>query len=354
MVIMKKYLQWSFILSLACIYGETGHADECSNESRCCKPCTAVFLSSPSYSFEIHGSALYMQPTGSNLHYAAEAIPIPVPSPDWNIFSIDTDYHFGFDVGIAGICHCSNTNLMLNWEHFHSKDSASKQVSSQNMIGPFFEIGPDASAYTKAHGRVTYHFDEVDLDYGVFLQLGERLHMNWFGGVSFARIKQTLFSKYSNVENTIVRSIKVPSTFLGAGPKFGVNFCYLFGKGFHLVGETGASLLVGPQKNHTNYSALSPFLPSIGITPPNNQRTHVQKGTQVVPGFEGKLGLAYAYTFCNDVMLKFEAGYATQVYINAIRSIDMGSEVVTPPVLPDTVGVFARTFQTNLSNFALA
>jgi hypothetical protein len=40
-----------------------------------------VFLSHPFYSFEIQGSALLLQPTGSALHYAAEAIPFPLPSP---------------------------------------------------------------------------------------------------------------------------------------------------------------------------------------------------------------------------------------------------------------------------------
>jgi hypothetical protein len=313
-----------------------------------------VFLSHPCHTFEMFGSALLLQPTGSHLHYAAEAVPLPAPSPNWKIHQIDTDYHFGFDVGVRGIFHSTNSDLTLNWEHFHSTDSASKRVSSTNMIGPFFEIGPDASPYKKARGKAIFHFDEVNLDYGILINFGDRLKTTLYSGVSFAYIHQTLFSKFSNFGGTIVRTIKVPSTFHGAGPQLGLDFAYRIVKGFHFVGEAAASLLVGRQKNHTTFKADSPALAPLGITPPNKQKTNVHKKTQVVPGLEGKLGLSYVFTYCEHFMIKLEAGYQAQIYINAIQSIDMGSEVVTPPVVPDTVGVFARTFEQTLSNFALA
>lgn len=313
-----------------------------------------IFLAHPCHTFELYGTALLLQPTGNHQHYAAEAFPLPAPSPHWQIHDVSTDYHFGFDVGFRGIIHSTNTNITLNWEHFHSTDSASKKVASTDMIGPFFEIGPDASPYKKAHGKVTFHFDEANLDYGILINFGDRLKTNLYSGVSFAYIKQTLSSKYSNFEGTVARTIKVPSTFIGAGPQVGLDFAYRIVKGFHFVGEAAASLLVGTQKNHTAYTARSPALEPLGISPPNRQKTNVHNKTQVVPGLEGKLGLSYVFAYCDHFMIKLEAGYQAQVYINAIQSIDMGSEVVTPPVVPDTVGVFARTFEQTLSNFALA
>lgn len=353
---MKTYplLSSALLLASANIYADSACTAPNECVEACPSPCASVLLSTPVHSFEIHAEALYLQPTGSNLHYAAEAIPLPLPSPSWKIHGIDTDYHFGFDVGIRGIFHCANAHLTLDWTHFRSSDSASKQVSSSNMIGPFFEIGPDASAYKKAHGKATFHFDEVDLDYGVFVNIGDRLETNFYSGIGFTCIKQSLHSKFSNFEGTIVRTIKVPSTFSGAGPQLGMNFSYRIANGFHFTGGTTGSLFVGPQKNHTSYEALSPALAPLGITPPNQQSTHVRKKTQVVPGFEGKLGLAYSYVFCNDSMINIEVGYDARVYINAIQSIDIGSEVNTPPVVPDIIGVFARTFRGTLSNFALA
>jgi hypothetical protein len=295
-----------------------------------------------------------LQPSGSDLHYAAEANPLPILTPNWKIHDIKTDYHWGFDIGVKGLFHCTNTNLKANWEHFHSTDSSSKTVPSSKMIGPFFEIGPDAEPYKKAHGKVTFHFDEANLDYGICVNFGDRLEANLFGGVSFALIKQKIFSKFSNLDGTIVRTISVPSTYFGAGPQLGLDFSYRIVKGFHFTGNAAAALLVGTQKNHTSFTAVSPALATLGASSPNDQRTHTHKKNQLVPGLEGKLGLSYVFTFCSGTMLSLEAGYQAQVYINAIRSVDIGSEVITPPVAPDTVGVYARTFEAHVSNFALA
>jgi hypothetical protein len=313
-----------------------------------------VFLSAPLHTFEVHGTALYMQPTGSNLNYAAEAVPFPVLSPDWKIHEIESEYHFGFDVGFMGVFHCTNTTLSLNWEHFHSSDSSSKTVASTNMIGPFFEIGPDATPYKKAKGRATFHFDEVNLDYGLSIHFGDRLKSHLYGGVSFVRIEQTRSSHFSNLSGTIHRTIHIPSTFTGTGPQIGTDFAYRIVKGFNLTGQAAISLFVGTQKNHTDYKTSSPTLAAAGGPLPNHQKTQVHKKTQVVPGLEGSLGLSYVFTFCKEKMLKLEAGYKAQVYINAIQSIDMGSEVVTPPLVLSTTGVYARTFEQSLSNFALA
>ena len=314
----------------------------------------SVFLAPPCYSFEVQATALLLQPTGSNLHYAAEAIPLPTVSPNWNIYEISTDYHFGFDVGAGAILSHANTNLTANWEHFHSSDSASKQVSSENMIGPFFEIGPDALPYKKAHGKVSFHFDAINVDYGIFVHFGDRLTTNLYSGLSYGSIKQTVTSKYSDLEETIHRTIKVPSTYWGVGPQLGLDFSYCIVEGFQFTGGLASSFLVGTQKNHTNYSSVSPALAGLGAASPNNQRTHVHKKTQMVPELAGNLGLSYSSSCCNCVVVTVEAGYQAQVYFNAIQSVNIGSEVVTPPVAPDTVGVYARTFELATSDFSLA
>jgi len=59
-------------------------------------PHVNVFLSSPEYTFEIEGAALFLQPTSSNMHYLARANPLPVPTPNWIIDDIDTKYRPAF------------------------------------------------------------------------------------------------------------------------------------------------------------------------------------------------------------------------------------------------------------------
>ena len=307
---MKYALQFGIVLPLilsAQISADSENGDLCSQRMACPTACD-VFLAAPCYSFSVTGAALLLQPTGGNLHYAAEAFPLPLYSPNWKIHKISPDYHFGFEVGIESIFSCSNTNLMLNWEHFNSKDTASKTVDPSDMIGPFFEIGPDASAYKQAHGKSTCDFDLVNLDYGIFLNLGKRLKTNLFSGVSYGYIKQTLFSRFASLDETVVRTIKVPSTFRGAGPELGLDLSYRIADGFHFTGGGIVSLLVGTQKNHTNFTAISPGLAAIGAPSPNDQKTQVRSNTQVVPGIQGNLGLSYSATFCDCYMLKIRGG----------------------------------------------
>lgn len=324
-----------------------------------------VRLESPQYSFEVSFNALIMQPYANNLDYGAEAIPFnygdaqAAVSPSWIIPELKPSYHFGFDIGIAGIFHGVDAGLMLNWERYHSpNDSNTTTVSSSNyMIGPFFEIGPDASPYKVAKGTAKFHFDEVNLDYGTFVHFGDHLCMNLFSGVSFARIKQYYFTRFSNVDDTIVRTIDVPSKFTGAGPQFGFDCTYKIVQGFQLVGQARASLYVGTFKNNTTFSTTSNALVVLGDENPNIQTTSVKNKMGIVPGFEGKLGLAYEFLFNEHYMIKLAAGYQAQIYINAIRSIDMGSEVALGDigsVGSSVIGVYARTFKRTVSDFSLA
>ena len=324
-----------------------------------------VSLESPNYSFEASFTALFLQPYANNLDYSAEALPFnygdsqPAVSPSWVIPEINPDYHFGFDVGIAGIFHEANSCLMLNWERYHSSDDSNMTTvsSSNNMIGPFFEIGPDASPYKIAKGTTNFKFDEVNLNYGTFVKFGSLLSMNLFSGVSFSQIKQNYLTRFSNLEDSIIRTINVPSKFTGAGPQFGFDFNYTIVQGFQFVGNARASLFVGTFKNNTTFTTTSNALVILGDENPNIQSTSVKNKMGIVPGFEGKLGLAYEFLFSNNYMIKFAAGYQAQIYINSIRSINMGSEVALGSigsVGSSVIGVYARTFKRTVSDFSMA
>jgi hypothetical protein len=340
-------------------------AEKTSKKPEAAPPPPLVTLGNSNYHFEASFTALVMQPYANNLDYAAEALPFnygntyPAVSPSWVIPEISTDYHFGFDAKIVGMIHSANSSLMLNWERYHSpNDSSSLTVNStNNMVGTFFEIGPDASVYKKGTGTVSFHFDEVNLDYGTFVQFGRLLRMNLFAGAGYARLVQNRFTTISDLPGTVIRTLSVPAKFQGAGPQLGFDFGYTIVKGLQFVGNTRASLFVGTFKNSTRYTTQSAALASTGNQNPNVQTTTVYNKGGVVPGFEGKLGLAYEVSYCGNYMIKLEAGYQAQVYVNAIRSTDMGSEVALAAagsVGSSTFGVYARTFDRTVSDFALA
>jgi len=324
-----------------------------------------VVLESPKNDISVRFDALVMQPYANNLDYAAEALPFdyginrPITSPSWVIPDITTGYHFGFVVGLVGILHDTNSNIMLNWERYHSPDdTGSLSVpSASDMIGPFFEIGPDASPYKMAKGTVSFDFDQVNLDYGTFVRFGSQLNMNLYSGVSFARIKENRYTRFSNTEDTVIRTLTVPSTFTGAGPQIGFDSTYKIVKGFQFIANASASLFVGTFKNNTTFTTQSSTIERIGDQNPNTQSTTVDNKMGIVPGLDGTLGLAYDFTFSDHYEFKIEAGYRAQLFINAIRSIDMGSEVALGPIGSigsAEVGVYARTFERTISDFALA
>jgi hypothetical protein len=319
----------------------------------------------PDFTYEMNLTGLALQPFANNLDYAAEAVPFaygnaqPAVSPSWVIPEIDTDYHFGFDVKFLGVFREAASSLMVNWEWYHSpNDTASFSVPLDSyMIGPFFEIGPDASLFKISKGKVNFRFDEVNIDYGTYVQVGSLLNLNLFAGIGFNRIVENRSTRFQNLANTIIRTLTVPSKFMGAGPQLGMDFTYKVVKGLRFVGNTRATLLVGSFKNHTTFKTYSPDLVTLGDQNPNVQSTTVYDKGGIVPSFEGRLGLAYLFSCKSSRMLKIEAGYQAQIYLNAIRSTDLGSQVALAAagsVGSQTTGVYARTFQRTVSDFSLA
>ncbi len=302
--------------------------------------------------YSVSCSALFLQPNSSNLYYGAEAIPLPLPSPNWKSLEIQPDYHWGFDLSLKTFFNKPNVSIVVCWERLHSSDTSSTTVGNENMVGPYFNIGPDAVAYKNASGKVDHQFDAVNLHFDRQLICDPCFKTNFFGGVDFARIKQTITSNFSNNDETITRYISTPTEFTGVGPGFGVDFAYDFCRGLSFTGETSISLLMGWLRNSVTFLSTSPSLEGLQITPPNTQTTDIPNRTQIVPGFSGKLGFSYS-TCCRGNTVTIDFGYQAQVYINAIQSVDMSVEVTEPPVVSD-VGVFALGFRRTLSNFLLS
>jgi hypothetical protein len=296
--------------------------------------------------FEIECSALYLQPSESNLPYAVVANSSAI-SPHWKIHEIKPGYNWGLDAKV-GMLLPSSTEASLSYTHFDSKNRSMITAGTNEFVGPFFEIGPDTSAFTIAKGRTTFKFDAAHIQYGIAMDFGCALSTNFFCGVGFARIDQKITNFYSNADASISRKIKTPSSFIGTGPELGVDFACDIYDGLQVVGAGSGALLVGSLRNHTSFDSVSPLLASSNL-----QSTHVRSKTGVVPGFDGKVGFAYTFML-GDCFFSLDAGYRVMYYLNAIQSVDIGSEVVSPPVIPDTIGVYARTFQRTVSHFSLA
>lgn len=301
---------------------------------------------------EFYCNVLFFQPNTSNLYYGAEALPLPVPTPNWKSLEIKPDFQVGFDIGLKKRLSSRNLQLEINWERLCSKDSTSHRTSSNNMVGPYFNIGPDAEPYKIAHGNATHDFNAANLNLNNPWICYNQLNLNWFSGLSFAYINQNIISNFANYAGTITRNIDTTTQFLGFGPDFGLDFTYKLRGNFSLSSITSCALLMGSLKNHTAYESTTPLLAGLGITPPNRQKTNVPSRTQIVPAFSGKIDLSYG-ACCYKSSFAINIGYQVQAYLNAIQSVDMSSEVTTPPADAE-VGVYVLGFTRTLSNFLVA
>lgn len=317
--------------------------------------------------YEVYGQWVFLQPNGSNIYYAVEAFPFntelatPPVSPNWQVFEINPSYNSGFEVGTQFIFPNNDLYLKFNWEWLHTIDRESMQVSPEsfgtgNMVGPIFDIGPNSAAYSQAKGKAVFQFDEVDCIFGKSLCFADDLTLRIFTGAGFLRIKQSITSLFSNSSGTSTRIVSAPSTFIGAGPEFGADFDYYLGRSFYFTGFTSFALYMGQLKNHTTFKSTSPALSTIfGVDNPNVQRTSVPNRSQLVPGFEEKLGFSYIAAYSSSKWT-FSIGYQFQIYLDAIQSIDMTAPQVVPSLLPDVTpdaGVYAVGFERTLSNFIL-
>jgi hypothetical protein len=354
---LKHIAKYSLMLIIACASNMYAQQQ--------CYDVGSVVTDSPAYTFDTQFRALFLKPGATNLYYAAEAFPFndniatPIVSPHWKIYDLHPDYHFGFDVGLACVLHERHSTLSANWEHFNSCTSATTPAVSTEqypapMVGPFSSIGPDSADYNiLAHGRVNFRFNELNIRYGQYIEVGDYLKTNIFAGITFADIKQCLQSLYIGTGD-ISQIITVPSSFIGAGPQVGIDFAYEIVDGFCFTGQFTGALLMGRVKNHTSYASSSPLLEALGDPSPNLQSTSVQNKMQMVPGLSERLAFAYFLSFCDCYRAKLEVGFEAKMFLNAFESTNLASGVIDVAPYDNTVGVFARTFERTVSSFSLS
>lgn len=100
------------------------------------------------------------------------------------------------------------------------------------------------------------------------------------------------------------------SKYWGAGPLLGFDLIYNLYKGFLLVGELDAALLMGAVKSS---SALT-----FGVT----NEFQSLSNYRIASNFEGRLGLAYDYSYgCRASSVRIEAGYEINQYIDPFDMI---------------------------------
>lgn len=340
-----KYQLTSLTLLLSCITNLISHDN-----------LTMTNASAPDYTYDMNFTTLFLKPS-SNLLYTAQADGKPIGetilSPKWHVYKIQPHYNFAFDLGAKIILHKKNSILKANWEHFLSTDDASQNAGLvTSMVGPLFQIGPDAVQYSKAHGTADYRRDKLNITYGQSIEVGQDLAINLLAGVSFNRLQQIYANSYSSNDYQTTRMVTTLNTFSGVGPELGVDLTYRIHKGLSFVSRSAFDLATGTTKNSTEYASYSPDNITTGIKNPNNQSLTVDGQLIIVPVLSQKIGVNYELAFRNHCAFQMEIGYLTQFYSNVFHSVTFASDVIDADY-PAQIGLYAQTLQENISNFSL-
>lgn len=300
-----------------------------------------------SFSFGGEFRAMYILPMSDSLTYGIETDYPSIFSPNWKALEVEPDCHFGFDVGIGGMCTMSGANVTLGWSHLDCNDTARRGASSTGRLGPLFLADPINDPFTFARGHVNFQYEAINFDFGLNVPFGQCLQANFFGGVGSAYIKQEVTSRfYSDIEQ-IELTVATPCKYIGIGPQVGLGLAFTLVESLKITGRAAGTLLMGSLKNHTEFKSSSPNQQEFGLPTPNEQRVTVPNRRQLVPALEGRLGVSYSCG-CNLIL---EVGYEAKVYLGAIQSLDISSRAIIPAA---GSAVSASAYHRTVGNFALA
>lgn len=303
--------------------------------------------------FVVDGSALWFQPSATNLNYVIYNKFQPTPSPRWLERELNPNYDPGFEIGIRYIIpECAENDVYLNWTRFNSTTSGATIAPNSNyFLGPDYIIGPPGGTIRRADGQVQFRLDVINLEFGQYFDF-RRLKMRFFAGLSNPYLREEIKTTFSGAgifgRFTMLQDVNVK--FTGVGPRIGMEGTYPVGYGFGFMGEGAVAAMIGSLSTATNFTGNS----QTG-SHNNHQFLKDQTTTQVIPGFDAKLGMNYKYEFANCMSLTATLGYQAAVYINAISQYLPGSLLNLPGVPSDfsSGGLFVATVNHTLSNYSV-
>lgn len=316
-----------------------------------------VMSTNPHYTYDLNFTTLFLKPS-TDLFYSTQATPLPLPTPNWSVYRIKPDYSFAFDLGAKVAIHSKDSVLKGNWEHFESSASASQNITlSTNMVGPLFEIGPDASVYQRSSGFASYSRNKLNVTYGQNLDIGQTCHINLFAGISYNKLQQNILQTFTSQDlTTYFRQIDTTNAFSGVGPEVGISLAYELHKGLNFISYTAVDFATGTSTNNLEFASYSPLNGSDDIfhtANPNIQNVTVDGRMTIVPIFTQKIGVNYDLKFREHCEFQIEIGYFSQMYINVLHSMLFATDVPLPTLDDAAVGVYTQSFVEKTSDFAL-
>lgn len=314
---------------------------------------------------------LDLKPMSNNYTYAYYVSGTQPYFQDWHAQTIDPSYSSAFELGVLYQLKEMPLNANIDWVHLSSTDSAYKQgnqtlqVANIEFVGPPFEMSPPVFGIRRADAELKYHFDDVAINLEkIFMSPKKWMNAKIIGGINILYLKQNFSTTFSDLvgaeptpytyplpaDPSFSFNIQSISQFMGIGPDLGLNGQLEIFKGLSITGTACGSLAVGTISVQENFKATSAQLTQKGIGVSKQQITTPNK-TQIVPGFDGKLGLIYKISSQHIPHFSIEGGYRLMSYMNAISTtspqtlVQPGTNPAVPEFSTGTMAIVSVTQQ---------
>lgn len=205
-------------------------------------------------------------------------------------------------------------DITINWSHLDSRFDQS--FPNGGVLTPF---GFNEPAYNLVKQEI---FDQVNLIAGQKIDFSATNKVRLYGGLQYAAVQAiannwypafvipTVSTSASNYDN---------SNYKGVGPTLGVDYSYYVTPEISLIAGGSTSLLYGTSRLSTGLVVY----PN-NVTISSSSRYGSKK--VIVNGFEGKLGVNYAYNMAQG-LVNLEAGYQVIDYFNILQGYPLQNYV---------------------------
>ena len=180
--------------------------------------------------------ALYMEPTNADFQYA-QVDDNSTPTNTFKNKSTNPSHDWGGTIDVDYLFPGNSRDVKLSYTHLHmdNNDGSVSTVGTTNSLSEPFGIAP--VNFDGAKGSSDNDLDAVDLVFGQWIRIGERVDLHPFGGLRYASIDMNDKGKYTDSTDLANYGVgKVKSDFSGIGPRAGLDATVHVGSGVSFVG----------------------------------------------------------------------------------------------------------------------
>jgi len=266
--------------------------------------------------------ALYFEPANNEYQYGSLNPNTTVNPTNNKNKSVGTGYDWGGTVDATYMFPGNSRDVKLSYTHIDFDDSKTTTVGANQTFNTPFST--DLAENDTAKGKQQNDVDSVDLVFGQWIRIGQRVDLHPFGGLRYTNYStesKGTYTEYVANDNDLVDSEKFTSDFEGIGPRAGMDTAVHLGKGFSIVGTMAGSLLVGD--GDSKFTVINNTASTDTITTYKSGES-----THVVPELDARIGVDYMHAFNPTTSMNIQLGWQVVNYFD-ISDTD-GLDITTP------------------------